>query len=84
MRINQRRNAATMQPSPNLPSTTDQALEAKATRIANLAYIVQRVQLRGQTSVDAEELLIDQRGQWKTIEGVHARVVDALGALDDT
>jgi hypothetical protein len=39
------------------------------------------VQLRAETSVDAEELLVHDCGQGKTAERLHAGIVDGLGVL---
>ena len=33
---------------------------------------------RRKSSVNAKELLVHQRGQWQTVEGVHAGIVDAF------
>ena len=38
--------------------------------------------LWAESAVDAEELLVHQRGEGEAVEGVHARVVHALRVLD--
>jgi hypothetical protein len=45
------------------------------------AQIIQSMQLRAQTTVDAQKLLVHHRRQWQVAERVHARVVDRLGVL---
>ena len=47
-----------------------------------LSDVVQVVDLRRQSSVDAEELLVHERGQREAVERLHASVVHALGVLD--
>lgn len=49
-----------------------------------LSHVVERMDLGGETAVDAEELLVHQGGQWKAVERLHAGVVDALRILDFT
>jgi hypothetical protein len=34
--------------------------------------------------MDTKELLVHERSQWQTVEGLHARVIHALGVLNFT
>jgi len=34
------------------------------------------IEVRGETSVDTEELFVDYGSQWKRIEGVHAAIIN--------
>ena len=43
--------------------------------------VVQGMQLRTQTTVNAEELLVHDCCQWQCAEGLHACLVDILGVL---
>lgn len=47
-----------------------------------LAHVVQRVDLRRQAAVHAQELLVHERGERQAVERLHARVVNALRVLD--
>lgn len=44
--------------------------------------VVQGVDLGGEATVDAEELLVHEGGQGQAVERLHARVVHALRVLD--
>ena len=46
-----------------------------------LLDVVQGVNFRRQAPVDTEELLVHQGGQWQTVEGFHASVVNTLGVF---
>ena len=47
-----------------------------------LSHVVERMDLWGETAVDAEELLVHQGGQRKAIKRLHASVIDTLRILD--
>ena len=47
----------------------------------NVLEVFQRMQLRAQPSVNAEELLVHDGGQWQRAEGFHTGFVDLLGVL---
>ena len=50
--------------------------------LADLSDVVEIVYLWAESAVDAEELLVHERGQREAVERVHARVVHALRVLD--
>lgn len=49
-----------------------------------LSDVIQRIDLRGQPPMDAQELLVHQGSQGQAVKGVHARVVHALRVFDLT
>src|SRR5262245_1952497 len=50
-------------------------------RCAYTLDIVERVQLRAQAAVYAQELLVHDSGQRQRTEGIHAGIIDSLGVL---
>lgn len=42
----------------------------------HLTDIIDGIQLRGQSTMYAEELLVHDRGEGKAAEGIHASIVD--------
>ena len=51
------------------------------TREAYGSQVVESVELRGQSTVDAEELLVHDGGEREITEGLHASVVDCFRVL---
>ena len=49
-----------------------------------LFNVIKIVDFRRESSMNTQELLVHKRGEWQTVEGLHARVVHALSVLDFT
>lgn len=58
---------------------------AHNTTAPHLSYftdVVEAGDLRGQASMNAQELLVEQSGQGKAVKGLHAGVIHALRVLN--
>lgn len=50
----------------------------------HLFNVTERLDFRGETPMHAEELLVNQSSQWKTVKGRHASIVDLIRVLQPT
>lgn len=62
-------------------ATTEDS-DSSAPHLTYFPNVVEAGDLRGQASMNAQELLVEQSGQGKAVEGLHAGIVHALRVLN--